>query len=115
MSTQALGGRKSPKAIVGIVALTLAVAVFVLATQATSLWSSKGSAELQPAPARVATVVTTHPVNGSQIPAGCRVKFGCDRGVPRYAYLGLGGQMPHGCPIASGCGAPVGARIHSSG
>ncbi len=37
MSTQVLGGQKRSGAIVGIVALTLTLAVVLLATQATSI------------------------------------------------------------------------------
>jgi hypothetical protein len=101
MSTQALGGQKRAKAIVGIVALALSLAVFVLATQATSIWSSTGGAQSRPA--RMATHFRTQAVNGSQIPAGCWVKYGCHRGGPSASLIANGGQIPEGCRVKFGC------------
>ena len=54
MSTQVLGPERS-KVMVALVALALAVAVFLLASQATSIWSSSGGAQLQPAAVQVAS------------------------------------------------------------
>jgi hypothetical protein len=108
MSTEVPGGQKRSRAIVGIVTLTLTLAVFLLATQATSIWSS--TARLQPAPVRMATSSSTYAVNGSHIPAGCRVKFGCDRGgttlIPR---LRIGGLIPHRCRVKFGCESNAGS------
>jgi hypothetical protein len=104
MSTQVLGPERS-KVMVALVALALALAVFLLASQATSLWSSSGGAQLQPAPVPVASVAGTHAVNGSQIPPGCRVKYGCHRGGPSTTNTGLatGAQIPDGCRVKFGC------------
>ena len=113
MSTQVLGGQKRSRAIVGIVALTLTLAVYLLATQATSIWSSRGGAQLRPAAVRVATSSSTHAVNGSQIPAGCWVKFGCDRGETiMNTRLGSGGPILDGCRVKFGCKADAGSRGH---
>ncbi len=115
MSTQVLGGQKRSRAIAGIVALILTLAVFVLATQATSIWSSRGGAQLQPAPVRTATSSNTYAVNGSQIPAGCRVKFGCDRGentmsASSSGYAVNGSLIPAGCRVKFGCQPDAGRR-----
>ena len=111
MSTQVLGGQKHSRAIVGIVALALTLVVFLLATQATSIWSSRGGAQLRPAAVRVATSSGTHAVNKSQISAGCWVKFGCDRGETIMSTrLGTGGRVPDGCRIKLGCQADAGSR-----
>ena len=110
MSTQVLGGQKHPRAIVGIVALALTLVVFLLATQATSIWSSR-DAQLQPAPVRVPTSSIRNAVNGSQIPAGCWVKFGCDRGETIMSTrLGSGGRVPDGCRVKLGCQPDAGSR-----
>jgi hypothetical protein len=104
MSTQVLGGDKRSRAIVGIVALTLTLAVVLLVTQATSIWSSRGGAQVQLAPVQVATSSSTHAVNGSQIPAGCWVKFGCDRRrTTMSTHLASGGRIPAGCRLKFGC------------
>jgi hypothetical protein len=109
MSTHVLGGQKRARAIVGIVALALTLAVFMLATQATSIWSSR--ARLQPAPVRMATSSITYAVNGSQIPAGCWVKLGCDRGgTTMSTRLGSGGRIPDGCRVKFGCEPDAGSR-----
>jgi hypothetical protein len=104
MSTQVLGGQKRSGVIVGIVALALTLAVFLLATQATSIWSSRGGAQVQPAPVHVTTIAHTHAVNGSQIPAGCWVKYGCDRaGTTVSTALVSSRQIPDGCRVKFGC------------
>jgi hypothetical protein len=113
MSTEVLGGQQRSRAIVGIVALALTLAVFLLAIQATSIWSSRGSAHLQPAPAQMASGYITPAVNGSHIPAGCRVKFGCDRGgttlIPRVR---IGELIPHRCRVKFGCESNAGSWSH---
>jgi hypothetical protein len=100
MSTQVLGPERS-KVTVALVALALALAVFLLASQATSIWSSSGGARLQPAP--VASVAGMHAVNGSQIPAGCWVKYGCHRGAQVISTPATGGHVPGGCRVKYGC------------
>ncbi len=113
MSTEVLGGKQRSRAIVGIVALVLTLAVFLLATQATSIWTSRGGAQLQPAPAQMAPGSTTQAVNGSQIPAGCWVKFGCDRGgTTTSSRLRSGGRIPDGCRVKFGCQLDPGMARH---
>jgi hypothetical protein len=111
MSTQVLGGQKRSRTIAAIVALALALAIFLLAAQATSLRSSRGGAQLRPAPEQLATLSSTHAVNGSRIPAGCWVKFGCDRGgTTMSARLGSVRRIPDGCRVKFGCQPDAGGR-----
>lgn len=102
MSTQVLGGQKGSRAIVGIVALTLTLAVFLLAVQATSIWSSRGGAQVQPAPVHFS--VDAGALTGAHIPIGCRPKYGCqDAGGTTSADPLNGSQIPDGCRIKFGC------------
>ena len=102
MSTQVLGPERS-KVTVALVALALAIAVLLLASQATSIWSSSGGAQLQPAPVSVASIAGIHAVNGSQIPTGCWVKYGCHRGTQIISTPANGGHVPGGCQVKYGC------------
>ncbi|HEX2421726.1 MAG TPA: hypothetical protein VHN56_01035 [Actinomycetota bacterium] len=103
MSTQALGGQKGSRATVGIVALTLTSAVFVLAIQATSIWSSRGGAPAQPAPVHF-SVDAADLWTGAHIPTGCRPKFGCEHAGGTMSTGPLNGsQIPNGCRIKFGC------------
>ena len=103
MSTQVLGGHKGSRAIVGIVTLTLALAVFVLAIQATSIWSSRGGAPAQPAPVHF-SVDAAALATGVHIPVGCRPKYGCQHGGGTMSTHPLNGsQIPDGCRIKFGC------------
>ena len=103
MSTQVLGGQKGSKAMVGIVALTLTLAVVLLATQATSIWSSRGGAPVQPAPMHF-SVDAADLWTGAHIPVGCRPKYGCQQtgGTTNSQPLN-GSQIPDGCRIKFGC------------
>ena len=104
MSSQVAGARTHPRIGIALVTLVLAGSVIVLATQATSIWSSRGGTQVAPAPMGIATSFSTHAVNGSQIPAGCWVKWGCDRGETTMSTeLESGGRIPDGCRVKFGC------------
>jgi len=105
MSTQVLGGPERSRVTAALVALALALALVLLAAQATSIWSSRGGEQLRPVPVQVATVTGTHFVSGDQIPAGCWVKYGCNRGGPTKARTApaTGGHIPEGCRVKFGC------------
>jgi hypothetical protein len=109
MSTQVLGGQKRSGAIVGIVALTLTLAVFLLAIQATSIWSSRGGAPVQPAPVHF-SVDAAGLWTGAHIPVGCRPKYGCQYagGITGTEPLN-GSQIPDGCRIKFGCQPDAGS------
>jgi hypothetical protein len=103
MSTQVLGGQKRSGAIVGILALTLTLAVFLLAVQATSIWSSRGGAPVQPAPVHF-SVDAAALWTGAHIPTGCRPKYGCQHsGAITNTEPLNGSQIPDGCRIKFGC------------
>ena len=103
MSTQVLGGQKGSRAMVGIVALTLTLAVFVLAIQATSIWSSRGGAPVQPAPVHF-SVDAAALWTGAHVPVGCRPKYGCQDSAGTTNTEPLNGtQLPDGCRIKFGC------------
>jgi len=103
MSTQVLGGQKGSRAIGGIVALILTSAVFVLAIQATSIWSSRGGAPTRPAPVHF-SVDAADVWTGAHIPTGCRPKYGCEHGGGTASTVPLNGsQIPDGCRIKFGC------------
>lgn len=103
MSTQVLGGQKGSRAMVGIVALTLTLAVFMLAIQATSIWSSTGGAPVEPAPVHF-SVDAADLWTGAHIPTGCRPKYGCQHaGAITNTEPLNGSQIPDGCRIKFGC------------
>jgi hypothetical protein len=103
MSTQVLGGQKGSRAMVGIVALTLTLAVSVLAIQATSIWSSTSGALVEPAPVHF-SVDAADLWTGAHIPTGCRPKYGCEHAVGTTNTEPLNGsQIPDGCRIKFGC------------
>ncbi len=111
MSSQVAGARTHSRIGVAFVTLVLAGSVIVLATQATSIWSARGGAQLRSATVRVATSSSTHAVNGSQIPAGCGVKFGCGREETTMSTrLGSGGRIPGGCRVKFGCQPDASSR-----
>jgi hypothetical protein len=103
MSTQVLGGQKGSRVIVGFVALTLTLAVFGLAIQATSIWLSRGGAPVQPEPVHF-SVDAADLWTGARIPTGCRPKYGCQHagGTSNTDPLN-GSQIPDGCRIKFGC------------
>jgi hypothetical protein len=103
MSTQVLGGQKGSRAMVGIVALTLTLAVSVLAIQATSIRSSTSGALVEPAPVHF-SVDAADLWTGAHIPTGCRPKYGCQHaGAITNTEPLNGSQIPDGCRIKFGC------------
>ena len=109
MSTQVLGGQKRSRAIVALVALALTLAVVLLATEARSIWSTRGGSQVQRAPARIAPTANTEIRYVGHIPAGCRVKFGCDRGGNHQEPAARSERrIPDGCRVKFGCQADAG-------
>ena len=103
MSTQVLDGQKGSRAIVGIATLSLTLALLVLAIQATSIWSSRGGAPVQPAPVHF-SVDAAELWTGAHIPTGCRPKYGCEHaGATMSTHPLNGSQIPDGCRIKFGC------------
>ena len=98
MSTQVTGGRRGSHIGATLVALALAVGVFVLATQAISIWSTKAGSQVQPVPAHVvAPGAKLGPWISSHRPHGCRPKIGCGVGLRKSSHI------PNGCRVKYGC------------
>jgi hypothetical protein len=77
MSIQLSGAGKAFRVSAALVALALAVAVFVLATQARSIWSTRSEPQVQPGQATVVPATDVGLVNSGHIRPGCRPKYGC--------------------------------------
>jgi hypothetical protein len=109
MSIQLTGAGRRFRVSAALVALALAVAVFVLATQARSIWSTRNDPQVQPrqaivVPANVDLVSTGH------IRPGCRPKYGCQNeggraNVVPATDVGLvnSGHLRPGCRPKFGC------------
>ena len=88
MSTQVAGGRRRSQIGAILVVLALAVAVFVLATQASSIWSTKAGSQGQPGPAHVVSPdANLGPSSFSHRPDGCLPKIGCGLGVRKSRHI----------------------------
>jgi hypothetical protein len=75
MSTQTIGTGRRSQLVTAFVALALATAIFVIAAQVSSIWSSRAVAPAH-AGSLFIPVDTTH-IQVSHLPAGCRPKVGC--------------------------------------
>jgi hypothetical protein len=81
MSTQVKGARRRSRLTAALVALALTVAVFVLATQASSVRSTKIGPQVRPVPAQTAPSASPDLRASSHISIGCRrPKYGCQQG-----------------------------------
>jgi hypothetical protein len=88
MATHAIGGRKRSRVSAALVGLALALAVLVLATQASSIWTTRTSPHVQPVVN--ASLNPRHIANAGHLPVGCRPKYGCQH----VGTGGLGGGHP---------------------
>ena len=96
MSIQLSGAGKRSRVGAALVALALAVAVFVLATQASSIWTTRTGSHVRPVPTQ--TVPSANPAGTS----GYIPTTGCHR--PKY---GCQGRLWTSSPIpTSGCRRP---------
>jgi hypothetical protein len=77
MSIQLSGAGKRFRVSAALVALALAVAVFVLATQARSIWSTRSEPQVQPGQATVVPATDVGLVSSGHIRPDCRPKYGC--------------------------------------
>jgi hypothetical protein len=110
MSIEVTGAGKRFRVTPALIALALAVAVFVLATQASSIWSTRNEPQVRPGPAMVVPATNVGLVSSGHLRPGCRVKYGCqnDGGranvVPANAVglVNSGHIRPH-CRPKYGC------------
>ena len=77
MSIQATGAGKRFR-VSPAHALALAVAAVVLATQASSIWSTRNEPQVQPRQAIVAPAGDVDSVDGGYVGPHCRPKYGCE-------------------------------------
>jgi hypothetical protein len=110
MSIQLTGAGKRFRVSAALVALALAVAVFVLATQARSIWSTRNDPQVQPRQATVIPATNVGLVNISHLRPGCRPKYGCQKKGGRAKVVpatnvGLvsSGHLRPGCRPKFGC------------
>jgi hypothetical protein len=96
MSTQVTGMKKRFR-MSALVALALAAAFFVLATQAKSIWSTRPGSQVQPAPAGIVLSANPDVRQGSHIPCR-RPKWGCQQSVRISRHISTGCRRPKwGC------------------
>ena len=79
MATQVIDGRKRSRLGTALVAFAIALVVLALASQAGSIWSSRGEPRVQPV-VQVSLTPQTF-ANVGHIPPGCRPKYGCPEGT----------------------------------
>jgi hypothetical protein len=98
MSTQQTDPRRRFRLSDALVALALLVAVFVLATQANSISSTRIGPQVRPVPAHLAPSANPDLQASSQIPAGCRrPKYGCQNTL-RTSHITKGcWRRKYGC------------------
>jgi hypothetical protein len=105
MATQVLRTSRRPHISAALVALALALAAFVLAIETRSTLSTTTVRHIQPAPVHVS-------LNAEQLrklskdatlPAGCRIKYGCEPTAGSDPELSNARHIPAGCRVKFGC------------
>jgi hypothetical protein len=88
-----------------LVAMALALAVFVLAKEARSTLSTGMVRQVQPPPVHISLSAQElrDLSKGVALPAGCRVKYGCLPKGGSHAKPLNGGHIPAGCRVKFGC------------
>jgi hypothetical protein len=99
MSIHVRGARKRSLVRAALVALALVVVVFVLATQASSIWSAKTGSQVRPGPALTASSANPAWTSGSIPTTGCRrPKWGCQHRLRTSSHIRIGCRRPkYGC------------------
>ncbi|TMK33540.1 MAG: hypothetical protein E6G58_13325 [Actinobacteria bacterium] len=106
MATQVIGGESRSRMSVALIALALVFAVFVMATQASSIWSTRTVSQIKPLPVHVSlsAMDLKELAKGAHLPAGCRVKYGCgDQGRVTNTSPPKIGHIRDGCRVKFGC------------
>ena len=101
MSTQGTGARRRSKLIAALVALALTVAVFVLATQANSITSTRIGPQVRPVPAHLALGTNPDLRASSHVSVGCpRRTYGCEHRLRASSHIAVGCRRPkYGCQL----------------
>jgi hypothetical protein len=105
MATQVLRTSRRSQMSAALVALALALAAFVLAIEARSTLSSATVRQNQPAPVhvRLNAEQLKKLSRGVTLPAGCRVKYGCEPIAGPDPELSNTRHIPAGCRVKFGC------------
>jgi hypothetical protein len=105
MATQVIGASRRSRMSAVLVAMVLALAVFVLANEASSTLSPGTGRQVQPPPVHVSlSAKELKDLSiGATLPAGCRVKYGCQPKRGSNAKPLNGSQIPIGCWVKFGC------------
>jgi cation transporter-like permease len=74
MATQVIRSGRRTRVTAALIAFGIAVAIVVLATQMTSIWSKR--TPVQPQRLTAPTTVVSF-ADSPHLPPGCRVKYGC--------------------------------------
>ena len=79
MATQVIGAGRRSRVFAALVASALALVVFVLVAQATSIWSTQSGPQAGPAPVQVSFSAKElrDLSKGTELPNGCQIKYGC--------------------------------------
>jgi hypothetical protein len=80
MSTRVTGAAALPRIRAALVLVVLAIAVFVLAFQMSSIWSNGTSSQRQQAPTHMSIGSKPDARDRAHLPYGCRPKYGCQDG-----------------------------------
>jgi acyl-CoA reductase-like NAD-dependent aldehyde dehydrogenase len=105
MTTQVMGTVRRSRMGAALVALAFAFAVFVLANEASSALSTGTGQQVQPPPVHVslsAKELKDLSISAT-LPAGCRVKYGCQPKKGSNAEPLNGSHIPFGCRVKFGC------------
>jgi len=99
MSTQGTGPGRHSRLSAALVALALALAVFVLATQANSIRSTRIGPQVRPVSAHITPSANPDPQTSSHISVGCwRRKYGCQHRLRTSSRVSVDCRRPkYGC------------------
>jgi hypothetical protein len=105
MTTQVIGTVRRSRLGAALVALAFAFAVFVLANEASSALSTGTGPRIQPPPVHVSlSAKELKDLSiGATLPAGCRVKYGCQPQKGSNVEPLNGSYVPIGCRVKFGC------------
>jgi hypothetical protein len=83
MAAQVTGVGRRSRVHAALVALALMLAVFVVVSQASSVWSTRTVPQVRPAPVQVPTSPKELRALSRfvHLPNGCRIKYGCQGGT----------------------------------
>jgi len=105
MATQVITAARRSRMGAALVALALALAVFLLANEASSTLSTETGRQVLPPPVHVSlSAKELKDLSiGASLPVGCRVKYGCQPKKGSATEPLNGSHIPIGCRVKFGC------------